>query len=70
MNDDILRALSANIIRLRRARGLTQEDLAGLVEMDRSYLSEIESGKKNPSLAMLERIRAALRCNFDDLLKT
>lgn len=45
---------------LRKRRGLTQEDLAGLTDMDRSYLSEIENGRKNLSVVSLIRIAKAL----------
>jgi len=55
-----LENLGMRIADLRKRRGLTQEDLAGLAEMDRSYLSEIENGHKNLSVASLIRIAAAL----------
>ena len=45
---------------LRKRRGLTQEALAGLTEMDRSYISEIENGRKNLSVVSLVRIANAL----------
>lgn len=45
---------------LRKRRGLTQEALAGLTEMDRSYISEIENGRKNLSVVSLIRIAKAL----------
>ena len=51
MND--LTKIGERIADLRKARGLTQEDLAGLTEMDRGYLSEIENGHKNLSVQSL-----------------
>lgn len=57
---DDLAKIGAHIAALRRQRGLTQEDLAGLIEMDRSYLSEIETGRKNLSVLSLIRLAGAL----------
>lgn len=48
-------------IRARRERlGLSQEALARLIGMDRTYLSGIERGERNPSYTNLLRIAAAL----------
>ncbi len=59
-----------NIVTLRKKQGLTQEDLAGLTEMDRSYLSEIENGHKNLSVLSLFRIADALKVQPNDILKS
>jgi transcriptional regulator with XRE-family HTH domain len=56
------------IAKLRKQAGLTQEDLAGKAEIDRSYLSEIESGKKNISIKMLKKIAKALDVKASKLL--
>ncbi|MCL6563282.1 MAG: helix-turn-helix domain-containing protein [Firmicutes bacterium] len=45
---------------LRRARGWTQQQLAQAAGCGQSFLSEIETGKANPTQAMLEAIAAAL----------
>lgn len=42
--------LAANVLRLRAAKGLTQEQLALEAEVDRTYVSQIERSLKNPSL--------------------
>lgn len=55
-----LAKLGERIADLRNRRGLTQEDLAGLAEMDRSYISEIENGHKNLSVTSLIRIAEVL----------
>ena len=47
--------LGEKIADLRKRRGLTQEDLAGLADMDRSFISEIENGHKNLSVTSLIR---------------
>lgn len=45
----------------RKSQGLTQEGLAGLTDMDRSFISEIENGHKNFSVTTLLRISEALK---------
>ena len=57
---DDLAKIGKRIAELRRARGLTQEDLAGLTEMDRSYLSEIERGSREGTLSTIKAIAKAL----------
>lgn len=53
-----------NIQRIRKQRNLTQLQLSEKVGMDRSYLAQIESGKRKPSLATLERIAEQLNCSI------
>jgi len=60
--------IGKNIARLRKERGLTQEDLCGLAEIDRSYLSEIENGKMNVTIKSLVVIAKALKCGLDDII--
>ena len=52
----------------RQQRGLTQKDLAGAIGKSNSYISEIETGKKDPSLKTLRAVAAALDCDLDDLV--
>ena len=53
VSTDIRVQLGQRVRALRIRRGWTQVEMAGLLGMDRSYLSEIETGKKDPSLTML-----------------
>ena len=50
-----------NVRKQRRARGLSQETLAHEVDIDVSYLGQIERGERNPTLAIVERIATALQ---------
>ena len=50
-------------------RGLTQDDLAGLAEIDRRYVQRIEAGTANPGIDVLCRIRDALQTSWDELLR-
>lgn len=55
------RALVArNIRRLRVASGLSQEALAYEADIDRSYMSRLERGLENPTVALLDRLAKAL----------
>lgn len=52
--------LSQAISSARSKKGLTQKEVAALAGIDQSDFSKIERGIANPSIAMLERIAAAL----------
>lgn len=45
---------------VRKAKGLSQEKLANLAEVDRTYLPEVERGERNISLVVAEKIANAL----------
>ena len=63
-----LKFIGKNIARIRKEKNLSQEDLAGLCEIDRSYLSEIENGHKNMSVMILIKIAKALNTKVGDLI--
>jgi transcriptional regulator with XRE-family HTH domain len=52
--------LAANLKRLRREAGLSQEELAHRAEVDRTYVSDLERGVYAASIDMLERLSAPL----------
>ncbi len=55
------RALVArNLRRLRVRKGLSQEVLAVDAQIDRTYVSRLERGLENPTVAVLERLAEAL----------
>lgn len=47
-----LKSIGRKIAQERLRQELTQEDLAGMAEIDRSFLSYIENGRKNFSIGM------------------
>lgn len=53
---------------LRDAKGLSQEDLAFQAELDRTYISGIERGRRNPSLLSLARIAAAMHIPLSEIM--
>lgn len=52
---------------LRTERGISQERLAQLANLDRTYVSGIERGERNPSLANILKLAAALGVNVSEL---
>ena len=63
------KALAANLLRLRAAKYLTQEQLAFEAEVDRTYVSQIERCLKNPSLLILHKLAKALDSDVVSLLR-
>lgn len=57
-----------NIRRLREANGLSQEQLADLANVHRTYLSGVETGSRNPTLEVVERLAKALDVDASILL--
>ncbi|EID4391953.1 helix-turn-helix domain-containing protein [Vibrio anguillarum] len=68
MNTKLAEAVGQRIVQMRRSKGLPQEKLALLAEIDRSYMSRIERGKINISLEKLYQIADTLGCDVKDLL--
>ncbi len=60
--------LGRNVHRLRRQRGMTQEELAFEAEIDLTYMGGIERGKRNPSLLVMARVAKALSVPLAKLL--
>ena len=60
--------VGATIRKLREAKGITQDQLAGAVGMMRSNISRIEAAKHRPTLETLERIAKALKVPVADLI--
>lgn len=63
------RKLGENVRRIREEKGMTQIELCRKLEVDRAYMSNIENGKKNPTLATIEKIAKALGVSLDELIK-
>jgi len=65
----ISKILGQNIKRIRLKKRMSQGDICRAIDMDRSYMSAIESGKKNVTLVVLEKLANALDVSVDELLK-
>jgi len=66
---DVRERVALNLQRLRRAKGLTQEELAHLADVHQTYLSDLERGRRNPSIVVLDRIAQALDADISDLCR-
>src|SRR5262249_34538539 len=64
----LLQSLGATIRAFRVERGLSQETLADMAGIDRSYMSSIERGLRNISVLNMARLPAALRVPLGDLV--
>ena len=59
--------LGKKIQGLRKDSRLTQEKLAEMTGLDRTYISDIERGVRNPSLKSLQKLAVALKISISDL---
>lgn len=66
MQTDILVAYGKAIRRLRKIRNISQEDFADLCGLHRTYLSDIELGKRNVSLENIAKISDAFDMAISD----
>lgn len=62
------KSLAVNVKRLRLAKGITQEELAFLADIDRTYASQIERAIANPSLGIICAVADALGTTYEKLL--
>ena len=61
---DINKKIGEKIHQLRNKKSFSIEHLANIADIDRNYLSDIEKGKRNVSLVVLEKIILALELDF------
>lgn len=61
--------LGKRIVFLRKQKGISQLDLALIAEINKNYLSDMERGRRNPTLMILNRIAIALEITMSDLLQ-
>ncbi len=64
---DIKKRFGKAIRRRRRELDLSQEKLAEIAEIHRTYISSIERGERNPSLENIEKLAKALDISIADL---
>lgn len=69
MEGDLQRRLGQNLRAYRRARGLSQEELAELLGLHRTYIGGLERGERNITLRTLDRLAAQLSADPLDLLR-
>jgi len=55
---------------LRKARGITQKELALKADVSLSYLKAVEAGRKNPSIKTLARFANSLDLSIKEIAQT
>ena len=65
---DVRVQVGLNVRRFRKAAGLSQEELAHRAHLDRTYVSGVERGIRNPTVVVLQEIAAVLGVRAAELL--
>ena len=65
---DIRQRLGRNVRALREAKGWSQEDYADRAHIHRTYVSDIERGRRNPTITVVEKLAKALKVPPGQLL--
>ena len=63
---DIQKKFGQRVKALRQKKGISQEALAHLAEIDRTYMTSVENGKRNISIQNIEKILKALEISFSE----
>ncbi|AYN97419.1 XRE family transcriptional regulator [Pseudomonas sp. LTJR-52] len=66
-DDDTCKVFGRRLRDIRLAAGMSQEELASRAELDRTYVSGCERGKRNPSLKTIAKLAKALKINLTEL---
>lgn len=66
--DELQKQVGARIRELRKAKGLSQEDLAEMIDSSNSYVGHVERGERNVTLHTLDKIAQALKVEVKELL--
>jgi transcriptional regulator with XRE-family HTH domain len=66
---DVRKRVGLNLQRIRRGKGLSQEELAHRARIHQTYLSGVEGGKRNPSIGVLGRIATALAVDIEEFFR-
>lgn len=66
---EISSKLGLNLKRIRIKKKMSQGDIARALDVHRAYVSGVENGKRNPTLATIQKLADALGVSADELLK-
>ena len=66
---DYRKVLAQNVRMIRKQRGLSQEELALEAGIDRTYISGIERGLRNPTLDVMVLLGRTLQCPLSELVR-
>ncbi len=62
-------SIGDNIRKYRKTNNITQKELGEAIGISNTYLSDIETGRTNPSIKTLKKIAKGLEINYIELLK-
>ncbi len=65
---DLQKIIGQNIVRIRNEKKISQEKLANLADIDRTYIGYIENGKYNITISKLQQIAEALDVSLNELI--
>ncbi len=65
---DVRALVGRNFARIRREKGLTQEQVEELSGFSQQYLSDLERGKRNPTIVSLYQLAQALGVSHEELV--
>ncbi|MBI4098201.1 MAG: helix-turn-helix transcriptional regulator [Candidatus Levybacteria bacterium] len=68
MDTQILKKFGEQVRKLRKEKGMSQEQLADAAGIERSYMGTIERGERNPTLMKVYNIAKALKVSASTLL--
>lgn len=66
-DDNFLKWFGGRLKEIRHKKGLSQEQLAEIAGIDRTYVGGVERGERNPSVLNIKRLSDALGINIKDL---
>lgn len=69
MSGDPIKAFGLVVRQMRKDRGLSQEALAAEANLDRTFISQLETGTKQASLTTIFRLAAALQLEASSLIR-
>lgn len=61
--------LGLNLKRIRTKKSISQGDIARTLEVSRGFISTIENGKTNPTLATIAKLAKAVGVNIEELMR-
>ena len=65
---EIRARLAANVRKAREAKGWSQEDFADRAGIHRTYVSDIERGRRNPTISVVEKLARPFEITASELL--
>lgn len=66
--DKVVHSFGLAVRKLRKAKGLTQEQLGFEADIQRIYVSKLELGQQQPSLTTIFKLAKGLGCSATDLI--